>query len=142
MTENFLLAGAKGYQENGWEMLQADTTLEADICRHLNSNYGSHSTTISAMIVQDKSLGQRLVPGFPFIRAEVVYSARYEMCCTIRDFIARRTRLEILDWQAAIKAAPEVARLLADELNWPEEKMMKELTMYQNLLMHFVENSK
>lgn len=141
-TDNFLLSGAQGYQENNWEMLQAETTLEADICRHLNSNYGSHSTEIAAMIVQDKSLGQRLAAGFPFIRAEVIYAARYEMCCSIRDFIARRIRLELLDWQAAIAAASEVARLLAAELKWSEEKMMKELTKYQNLLMRFVENSK
>lgn len=141
-TENFLLAGAKGYRADGWEIIQAETAMEADICRHLNSNYGSHSTTIATMIAQDKSLGERLIAGFPFVKAEVVYSVRHEMCCTIRDFIARRTRLEILDWQAAIAAAPEVARLLAAEIHWSEEKMMKELRMYQNLLRHFVENSK
>ena len=47
---------------------------------------------------------------------EVVWAARHEMARTVEDFLARRSRLLLLDARASMEAAPAVARLLAREL--------------------------
>ena len=70
-----------------------------------------------------------------------VYAVRCEMACTLRDVLARRIRLEVLDWQAALEAAPETARLMALELNWSPEQQSRELADYQSLLKGFVKSA-
>jgi glycerol-3-phosphate dehydrogenase len=47
----------------------------------------------------------------------VVWAVREEMARTVEDVLARRTRALLLDAPASIQAAPQVARLLARELN-------------------------
>jgi C-terminal domain of alpha-glycerophosphate oxidase len=62
-------------------------------------------------------LGQRLVPGFPYIQAEVVYACQ-EYACTVEDVLSRRTRLSFLNKQAALDALPLVAQIMSRELGW------------------------
>ena len=45
------------------------------------------------LIQEDPSLGERLDPGYPELRAEVVYSAHHEFAFYPEDFLARRTLL-------------------------------------------------
>ena len=48
------------------------------------------------MIEADPSLGEPLVPGLPYLRAEAVYAARYEMAADLDDVLSRRTRAVLL----------------------------------------------
>ena len=48
-----------------------------------------------------------------------------EMCMTIEDFLARRTRSLLLDAKAAIEQAPTVASLMAAEMN-KDDRWIKE----------------
>ena len=57
-----------------------------------------------------------LLPGFPVNRQQVVTAVRDEMACTVEDFLSRRTRMLLLDARAAVKAAPAVAAIMAEEL--------------------------
>ncbi len=141
-TAHHRLAGAAGYTHEDWKSLAVTTGLDTDICQHLCSNYGSNARMVTDIVLENTDLGERLAPEFPFIAAEVVYTARYEMCCTIRDFMARRVRLEILNWQAAQQACNRVAGLLAGELGWSKEKLEQSISAYQNLLMGFMAKSK
>ena len=50
------------------------------------------------------------MPGLPYLKAEAIYAARFEMARTLEDVLARRTRALILDRNAAVRAAPAVAR--------------------------------
>jgi glycerol-3-phosphate dehydrogenase len=77
--------------------------------------YGSDLQSLSAL-----NLPQSLHPDLPFLQAEVVWAARYEMARTLEDVLARRTRALFLNAQAAIEAAPVAARLLANELGQDE----------------------
>ena len=54
-----------------------------------------------------------------------------------RDFLARRIRLEILDWSECIAVLKTVSEIMAKELGWDEEKLMFEIFAYQNLLNDF-----
>ena len=53
----------------------------------------------------------------PYLEAEVIWAARWEMARTVEDVLARRTRALLLNARAAIAMAPRVAELLAAELD-------------------------
>ena len=57
-----------------------------------------------------------LVSASGLSEAHVRYAARYELARTAEDVLARRNRALFLDSEAAMLAAPEVARILAEEL--------------------------
>ncbi len=50
------------------------------------------------------------------LKAAIKKSIREEMCMTVEDFLSRRTRQLLLDADEAIKAAPLVAKLMAEEM--------------------------
>ncbi|GBD35831.1 Aerobic glycerol-3-phosphate dehydrogenase [bacterium HR36] len=98
------------------EPLSSDiaTSIPADVREHLRQ-YG----TVAAEVWQlTRQYAGRLLPNWPYLRAEVVYAARHEMARTPMDFLARRIRLAFLDSQAASEALSEVTALMADELRW------------------------
>ncbi|ARP87006.1 glycerol-3-phosphate dehydrogenase/oxidase [Bordetella genomosp. 9] len=57
-----------------------------------------------------------LVPASGLSEAHVRFAARYELARTAEDVLARRNRALFLDSAAAVRAAPAVARILAEEL--------------------------
>ena len=85
---------------------------------HLASRFGTLADEVTALVDADPTLGQPLVAGLAYLRAEAVYAARHEMATTLDDVLSRRTRARLLDRDAAEAAAPAVAALLAAELGW------------------------
>jgi glycerol-3-phosphate dehydrogenase len=140
-TEFHQLVGSHRYHPDDWHLLQEHTPLDDDICRHLNDTYGDHAIRLLEIIKHSPALQSRLVPGQPYIGAQVAYSAQAEMCCTIRDFLARRIRLEMTDWQLTIAAAPQVGSILGNVLGWDELRTQQEIDEYVNLLQGFVKSS-
>jgi glycerol-3-phosphate dehydrogenase len=59
------------------------------------------------------------------------------MAMTIRDFMARRIRLEIIDWAAARQSAVSVAKWMGQELGWSDTTQEKKVKEYQALLDAF-----
>jgi glycerol-3-phosphate dehydrogenase len=98
---------------------------------HLTSRYGSESRVVDALCAADPSLGRPLVPGLPYLRAEAVYAARYEMARTVDDVLARRTRALILDRQASVAAAPDVAEILAAEIGLTDVEAAMQVESYR-----------
>ena len=82
--------------------------------------YGSDASMIRALAAAHPELGQPLHPAFPHILAEVVWAVRNEMARTVEDVLARRLRILFLNARAAMHMAPEVAKLMADELGYDE----------------------
>ncbi|MEO6538126.1 MAG: glycerol-3-phosphate dehydrogenase C-terminal domain-containing protein, partial [Ferruginibacter sp.] len=58
---------------------------------------------------------------------------RNEMAMTVEDVLARRTRMLFLDAQAAIDAAPTVAKLMAKEMNRDEGSIAQQLNSFTTL---------
>lgn len=89
--------------------------------------YGSDRNKIEALIKQDPGLAKPLHSSFPFIEAEIIWSARNEMAETVEDILSRRLRVLFIDAQAAKEMAPQVASLLAKELsadeNWEADQI-------------------
>lgn len=97
------------------------------LLRHLAGRYGGEARALVAMIAADPDLGQALVPGLPYLRAEALFAARYEMVHSLADVLYRRTRAGILDRDATVAAAPAVAELIGAELGWDSSRQASEV---------------
>ncbi|MFS8585651.1 MAG: glycerol-3-phosphate dehydrogenase/oxidase, partial [Acidimicrobiia bacterium] len=75
-TRSLRLRGAEGWEE----------VAEED--RPLAERYGGEARVVQAMIEADPSLGEPLVPGLPYRRAEALYAVRYEMATTLDDVLS------------------------------------------------------
>ena len=116
-TQKLPLLGAKGHRP------QPVGTPAA----HLAGRYGSLVAEVQTLVTTEPSLGQPLVPGMPYLRAEAVYAVRHEMALTLDDVLTRRTRARLHDRAATLAAAPAVAELLAAELGWDAAEMQRQL---------------
>ena len=95
---------------------------------HLGGRYGTLATEVQALVAADPSLGEPLVPGLPYLRAEAVYAVRHEMALTLDDVLSRRTRARLQDRAATVAAAPAVAALIAPELGWDDTELAAQVT--------------
>ncbi len=71
--------------------------------------YGSDEDAITNLIKNDNSLAELIHPSLPYIKAEIIWAVQNEMCMTVEDALARRTRALLLDAKAAIESASIVA---------------------------------
>jgi glycerol-3-phosphate dehydrogenase len=101
------------------------------IDHHLAQRFGTGADEIRALIAFRPDLGEPLVPGQPYLRAEAVHAVRHEMATTLDDVLVRRTRAHLFDRSAALAAAPAVAALLADELGWTRDETERQLEDYR-----------
>ncbi|MCP9761630.1 glycerol-3-phosphate dehydrogenase/oxidase [Lacihabitans soyangensis] len=104
---------------------------------HLINSYGDQTPKILSLIEQRPELLSKIHLDYPFIKAEVIYACEYEMAQTVRDFFARRTRWEILDWNACIVSIETVAELMEEALGWDSERKDLEVESYKGLLEKF-----
>lgn len=123
-TKRLPLLGADGYDD------QPPGTPAA----HLARRYGTLASEVTALVDADPDLGQPLVPGLPYVRAEAVYAARHEMATTLTDVLSRRTRAHLFDRAATAEAASAVAALLAGELGWDDAETARQIAEYRALV--------
>jgi glycerol-3-phosphate dehydrogenase len=117
---------------HGWAM---DSTGAASDWERV---YGSDVPLLHALSCEDSGLDALLHPRLPFRAREVVWAARHEMARTVEDILARRTRALFLDARAAMEAAPDVAGLLARELNRSESRKTKDLADFLEVAAGYV----
>lgn len=79
--------------------------------------YGSDAEKLKKLIKEDKDYGLPIHIEHAILQGEVVWAVRNEMAQTIEDFLARRTRLLLLDAKASVECAPLVAKIMAKELD-------------------------
>ncbi len=141
ITENHALAGAEGFEKDLWKKIAASYALDAAISQHLASKYGTRAEMVAGLAAAQPEWRERLLPNYPFIKAEVAFAAKFEMAVAVRDFLARRIRLEFVDWEAAKAAAPEVGRLMGAELGWSGQEREAKVTAYVELINAFQKSS-
>ncbi|MGR3808929.1 glycerol-3-phosphate dehydrogenase/oxidase [Jiulongibacter sp. NS-SX5] len=110
--------------------------LSSSTVEHILEKYGDQAGEVLS-IAQNEQLTDLIIEGYPFIKAEVVYALRNEMATKLRDFLSRRLRLEISDWNASIKAAEVITPYFRQELGWSEETAVIELTEYVKMIEEF-----
>ena len=89
--------------------------------------YGSDKVNLQKIVNTNPELAENLHPNLPFTKVEVVWAVRSEMARNLDDVLARRVRALYLDARASIEMAPEVAKLIANELDY-DDKWVKEET--------------
>jgi len=97
---------------------------------HLAPRFGTEAAAVLALSRQ-AGLERPLIPGLPYLRAEVVFAARHEMARTVDDVLSRRTRARILARRASVAAAADVAMLLGAELGLSPEVQRAQVTAYR-----------
>ena len=123
-TKRLRLLGADGYVE-----APAGTSTA-----HLADRYGGLAPHVAALVAADPALGEPLVPGLSYVRAEAVYAVRHEMATTLVDVLTRRTRAHLFDRAATAAAAPTVAALLAGELGWDDDEVARQVDTHLALV--------
>jgi glycerol-3-phosphate dehydrogenase len=128
------LFGAEGYEELAEEGVAERLGLPADVVAHLAGRFGGHAQAVAAMVRDRPELGERLVPGLPYLKAEALYAVRYEMALTLEDVLSRRTRALLLDVAATAGAAQSVAELIGPELGWSDDERNRQVNHFLALV--------
>lgn len=136
-TELHYLVGGENYDFESWRKIQKDFSLDEVTCQHLVKKYG----TKALAVLEIGKLTEKIHPSYPFIKAEVIYTVKEEMACSLRDFFARRTRMELIEWKATLDSVEVVAELMASELNWNEEQKRSQILGYKQLLKTFIDHA-
>jgi len=100
--------------------------------------YGSDASVINDLIAGNPEYKNRLHPNFTTVAGEVVWAVRQEMARTVEDFLARRIRALLLDARASMEMAPDVARLMARELNKDEAWASAQVDAYRTLAKGYI----
>jgi len=107
-----------------------DCGVPTAVAGHLIARYGSLATEVLDLIRADQALGQPLLDGFPYLRAEVAYAVSHEGALHVEDVLARRVRLLIESSDAGKSAAPAVVAIMAGLLGWNRRRRAAELRRY------------
>ena len=131
-TKRLQLHGAPG-----WEQVAEDhaggPVSDQDL-RRLARRYGSTTSEIVALVQEDPSLGEVLVAGQPYLRAEAVFAVRAEMARTLDDVLSRRTRARLFARDASADAAPAVAALIGPHLGWDDAEQAAQVASYRDAI--------
>jgi glycerol-3-phosphate dehydrogenase len=75
-------------------------------------------------------------------RSQVIWAVREEMAQTVEDVLARRTRALFLDARESIRLAPEVARMMAKEMNKDAEWTSRQVADFNEIAKNYIINDK
>ncbi|GAB2697750.1 glycerol-3-phosphate dehydrogenase [Hymenobacter frigidus] len=97
------------------------------------AHYGGDAAGLQQLLAENPALGAKLDDELEFVQAEVVWAARFEMARTVEDVLARRVRLLFLDAATAMRVAPVVAALLAQELGFDADWQTRQVAAFGEL---------
>lgn len=100
--------------------------------------YGSDKVSIQKLIEEQPELDKKLHDRLPYKKAEVIWAARNELAMTVEDVLSRRMRALLLDARASIEMAPEVAQIMANELNRDEEWQRRQVEEYSQIARKYI----
>ncbi len=123
-TKRLTIIGGDGYEA-------APESAEPSLHEHLGGRYGTEMAAVLDLVAADHDLGEALVPGLPYQRAEAVHAVRHEMARTLDDVLSRRTRARLLARDASSAAAESVAALIAPELGWDAAETARQVDAYR-----------
>jgi glycerol-3-phosphate dehydrogenase len=103
----------------------------ADVGRHLASSHGSDWRIVWGVAAREATLAERIVPELPYLKAEIPYTVRHEMACTLGDILIRRTHIAFETRDHGVGVASAVARIAAGTAGWSEEDIAHQLANYR-----------
>jgi glycerol-3-phosphate dehydrogenase len=137
-TKKLRLHGADGYDElvDDADAASRRLGIAPALVTHLANRYGSDTRVLAAMITSDPTLGEPIVDGLPYVRAEALHAVRYELARTLDDVLTRRIPARWLQRDGAAAAALDIARLVAPELGWSDEEVARQVESFRAAIEH------
>lgn len=102
--------------------------------------YGSDLPKVKAIIQKNDRFKEKIHSDHPYLMGEVVWVCENEMVCKLEDVLNRRFRLLLLDAKAALQAAPDVAKLMAETLGKDQLWVEKEIQDFSALARQYIIN--
>jgi len=140
-TRAHLLHGGEAFTSDLWETLVRIYPVSKETAQHLAAKFGTAARDVLELTRTNPDLAQAVIPGSAQIQAEVVYGVREELAANIEDVISRRIGLQYYSWRDAIKAAPAVGSLMAQELQWTSAQEHEAVTHYVERINFFLERA-
>lgn len=100
--------------------------------------YGADAVGILGLMDTEPDLKIKIDPDLPYVKAEVIWMIRNEMARTVEDVLSRRMRLLFLDAKAALRLAPSVAAIMAEELIKDEHWVREQLIDFEKLAHQYL----
>ncbi len=97
------------------------------------AEYGSDALELERLIASNAAYQEQLDPNLPTSPARSCGPPAHEFARTVEDVLARRLRALFLDAQAASRAAPRVAQLLAEELDRDHSWQQAQIESFRSL---------
>ena len=94
--------------------------------------------SIKSLLMNDNTLSEKIHKNYPFTKAEVLYSIKYEMATSIEDILARRNRLLFLDAKASIESASEVASIFEKYLKKDRNWIINQINSFENFATKYL----
>lgn len=127
-----------GYSANLSIRLIQEFGISKVVADHLTRSYGGRAFDVLDVTRKSGiSTDSLLVPGFPYLEGEVIFSLRHDWAATAEDILARRTRLAFLNKVKAIEAIPKIVNIMAKEFGWNNERSNQEIQRTSAFMDHF-----
>jgi glycerol-3-phosphate dehydrogenase len=142
-TDTVPLPGGTGLTFRGKELLvttgaripgfeeDAEQHLGSEVIEHLQEAYGGNWISLVTRASQSDQLSQRIVADLPYLWAEVDHAVEEELAVTLRDFMRRRSQLEIRDHDQSQQVAARVCERMAFLLGWSTSEAETQLTTFR-----------
>jgi glycerol-3-phosphate dehydrogenase len=127
------LVGAEGFHAlwNTRRRLAESSGLHPARIEHLLHRYGTRIGDLLDLVAERPELGRPLEGADDYLAVEVGYAASHEGARHLDDVLTRRTRISIETWDRGLTAAEPAARLMAEVLGWPDERVEEEVDRYR-----------
>ncbi len=134
-TRDLPLRGAAGH-DTVHRAAEVYPEVDPSHLDHLAGRYGGEARVLMASIQSDPSLGEPLVEGLPYLKAEALFAVRHEMALSVDDVLSRRTRARLLGRDDSAAAADAVAALIAEDLGWDHAAAASSAEQYRDSVTH------
>ncbi len=87
---------------------------------------------------ENEKYQEKISPKYDYTFGEVAWAVRHEMARTLDDVLARRVRLLFIDAREALRVAPEVAKVMALELDMPESWIDEQIAEFTSIAKNYI----
>ncbi len=117
------------------ETIKRKKPLSQEIMHDLIGNYGSAYPEVLACLSGELEFNEAIIDKTSLIKAKVIHGVREEMAQKLSDVIFRRTNLG-MDGYATGDNVRNVAKIMAKELNWNQDRLNKEIDDATGKIFH------
>jgi glycerol-3-phosphate dehydrogenase len=131
-TEHVPLTGADGFAGawNRREEIAQEKGLATSQVERLLRRYGTDIDELMALTDRRPELAQPLEGAPDYLAVEALYATSHEGALHLDDVLTRRTRISIETFDRGVDAAPSVARLMREVLDWNDAAFAREVEHY------------